>query len=91
MMIVISGSLLRSSELDLSRGSVSAPFSMNEYSASFSSSPATLCTITIFCFYGHHHLDFDNYVVVFVLNILPTAKVIWRWGHGLKCHTCTTD
>ena len=22
-------------------------------------------------------------VVVFVFNVPPTAKVIWRWGHGL--------
>ena len=22
---------------------------------------------------------------VFVFNIPPTAKVIWRWGHGLTC------
>ena len=25
-------------------------------------------------------------VVVFVFNVPPTAKVIWRWGHGLKSH-----
>ena len=25
-------------------------------------------------------------VVVFVFNIPPTAKVIWRRGHGLKSH-----
>ena len=25
-------------------------------------------------------------VVVFVFNILPTAKVIWRPGHALKSH-----
>ena len=23
-------------------------------------------------------------VVVFVFNVPPTAKVIWRWGHSLK-------
>ena len=23
-------------------------------------------------------------VVVFVFNVPPTAKVKWRWGHGLK-------
>ena len=25
-------------------------------------------------------------VVVFVFNVPPTAKVIWRRGHGLKSH-----
>ena len=25
-------------------------------------------------------------VVVFVFNVPPTAKVIWRQGHGLKSH-----
>ena len=25
-------------------------------------------------------------VVVFVFNFPPTAKVIWRRGHGLKSH-----
>ena len=25
-------------------------------------------------------------VLVFVFNVPPTAKVIWRWGHGLKSH-----
>ena len=25
-------------------------------------------------------------VVVFVFNVPPTAKVIWRWGHALKSH-----
>ena len=25
-------------------------------------------------------------VVVFVFNVPPTAKVIWRWGHSLKSH-----
>ena len=25
-------------------------------------------------------------VVVFVYNVKPTAKVIWRWGHSLKYH-----
>ena len=24
--------------------------------------------------------------VVFVFNVPPTAKVIWRWCHGLKSH-----
>ena len=26
------------------------------------------------------------FVVVFVLNVPPTAEVIWRRGHGLKSH-----
>ena len=25
-------------------------------------------------------------VVVFVFNVPPTAKVVWRRGHGLKSH-----
>ena len=25
-------------------------------------------------------------VVVFVFNVSPTAKVIWRQGHGLESH-----
>ena len=29
----------------------------------------------------------ESFVVVFVFNVpLTTAKVIWRWGHGLKSH-----
>ena len=30
--------------------------------------------------------NFEIVVVVFVFNVPPTAKVIWRWGHGLKSH-----
>ena len=30
--------------------------------------------------------SYVNIVVVFVLNVPPTAKVIWRRGHSLKSH-----
>ena len=29
---------------------------------------------------------YKNVVVVFVFNVPPTAKVIWRQGHGYKSH-----
>ena len=29
---------------------------------------------------------YDFFVVVVLFNIPPTAKVIWRQGHGLKSH-----
>ena len=36
---------------------------------------ARICTVLLLCF-----------VVLFVFNVPPTAKVIWRRGHGLKSH-----
>ena len=30
-------------------------------------------------------------VVVFVFNVPPTAKVIWRRGHGFKSHPIDWD
>ena len=31
-------------------------------------------------------LSIQNNIVVLVFNVPPTAKVIWRRGHGLKSH-----
>ena len=35
---------------------------------------------------GKLYSDTKLYVVVFVFKVPPTAKVIWRRGHGLKSH-----
>ena len=40
-------------------------------------------TIGYYCF----HSKGDNLNVVFVFNVPPTAKVIWKRGHSLKSHS----
>ena len=41
----------------------------------------TFCMVVRFKYMG-----ISEHSVVFVLNVPPTAKVIWRRGHGLKSH-----
>ena len=35
---------------------------------------------------GRYLILFTDLFLCFVFNIPPTAKVIWRQGHGLKSH-----
>ena len=46
-------------------------------------------TVRDLCYLCLYHLNYNETsldVVVFMFNVPPTAKVIWRRGHSLKSH-----
>ena len=46
-------------------------------------------TVQDLCYLCLYHLNYNETsldVVVFMFNVPPTAKVIWRRGHSLKSH-----
>ena len=46
-------------------------------------------TVGDLCYLCLYHLNYNETsldVVMFMFNVPPTAKVIWRWSHSLKSH-----